>query len=177
MVDLDRVFSGALRQQSPFLYGRFCILRSFHSFCQVKVLLLEQFLLYGLGRALLDKWSLVIFSSKVPKSQDFTSSRRLIRYASNDSSAFCALDLNLWRSTTTFRFGATYPFKAVLASSMLLCSPGSVLKMHCTGGEGNASSWLSELPSPFSVGQTLSRRSRAHYSSVSTRFTDQSHQC
>ena len=139
MVDLDRVFSGALRQQSRFLYGRFCILRSFHSFCQVKVLLLEQFLLYGLGRALLDNWSLVIFSSKVPKSQDFTSSRRLVRYASNDSSAFCAFDLNLWRSTTTFRFGATYPFKAVLAASMLLCSPGSVLKMHCTEGRRQCS--------------------------------------
>ena len=54
MVDLDRVFSGALRQQSRFLYGRFCISRNFHSFCQVKVFLLEQFLLQGLGRALPD---------------------------------------------------------------------------------------------------------------------------
>ena len=45
VVDLDRVFSGALRQQSRFLHGRFCIPHNSHGFCQVKVFLLEQFLL------------------------------------------------------------------------------------------------------------------------------------
>lgn len=38
-------------------------------------------------------WSL-ISSSKVSKLHDFTRSQRLVRYVSNDSSAFCALDLN-----------------------------------------------------------------------------------
>ena len=59
MVDLDRVFSGALRQQSRFLYGHFC---------QVKVFLLEQFLLQGLGRALPDNlvsYHLLCQSAKV----------------------------------------------------------------------------------------------------------------
>ena len=45
VVDLDRVFSGALRQKSRFLHGRFCIPHNSHGFCQVKVFLLEQFLL------------------------------------------------------------------------------------------------------------------------------------
>ena len=35
----------ALRQQSSFLHGHFCIPGNSHGFCQVKVFLLEQFLL------------------------------------------------------------------------------------------------------------------------------------
>ena len=45
VVDLDWVFHGALRLQSRFLHGRFCIPRNSHGFSQVKVFLLEQFLL------------------------------------------------------------------------------------------------------------------------------------
>ena len=64
MVDLYWVFSGALRQQSRFLHGRFCIPRNSHGFCLVKVFLLEQFLLEGLERALLDNLvSCLLFQS------------------------------------------------------------------------------------------------------------------
>ena len=54
---------------------------------------------------------------------------------------------------------------------------GACWKYVALRGQGNAASWLSELHRPFSVGQILSSRSQTHYSSVSTRCTDQSHQC
>ena len=95
VVDLDRVFSGALRQQSRFLHGRFCIPHNSHGFGQVKVFLLGSFCFKVWEEQFPTIWSLIMSSSKVPKSQDFTSSRRFVRYASNNWSAFCALDLNL----------------------------------------------------------------------------------
>ena len=54
---------------------------------------------------------------------------------------------------------------------------GACWKCVSLRGQGNAASWLSELHPPFSVDQMLSSRSQTHYSSVSTRCTDQSHQC
>ena len=138
MVDLGWAFSGALRQQWRFLYGRFCIPRYFHSFARSRSSCWSTFFFKVWEEHFSTIWSLIIFS-KVPKSQDFTSSESLVTYLLNDSSAFCAFDLSLWRFASTFRFEVTYPFKAVLASSRLLCSPGSVLEMHCTVGPRQSS--------------------------------------
>ena len=133
MVDLGWTFSGAFRQQWHLFYGRFCIPHNFHSFARSRSSCWSTFCFKVWEEHFSTIWSLIIFS-KVPKSQDFTSSQRLVRYSSNDSSAFCALDPNLYCSASTFRFGVMYPFKAVLASSRLLCSKGSVLEMRCTVG-------------------------------------------
>ena len=74
VVDLGWAFSGALRQQWRFFYGRFCIPRNFHSFARSRSSCWSTFCFKVWEEHFSTFRSLIIFS-KVPKSQDFTSSQ------------------------------------------------------------------------------------------------------
>ena len=76
MVDPVWAFSGALRQQWCF-YSHFCIPRNFHSLPRSRSSCWSTFCFKVWEEYFSTIWSLIIFS-KVPKSQDFNSSQRLV---------------------------------------------------------------------------------------------------
>lgn len=131
VVNGDCVPFGTLGEQSRFLNGRLRVTSYQSPSWQVKRSPCWRSFCFRIWEEHFSTiWSLIISFSKSPKSQDFANSLKIVRYASIDSSAFRARDLNLQRSSTTLLFGANYPSRAVFTPSRVLCSPERVLKMR-----------------------------------------------